>query len=137
MSNNKNAKQEKCPTIEMSHQKNVSKKIFQRCRQCSAYDFASRLNNIPIANLGSLLIDYCYYHLQFLGVWHQIAAYQSENANGTCNRAQYSDGGSVVNVVNSQIVGQELLTISGSASLVGTSGNGHLNVTLEISPGGK
>lgn len=77
------------------------------------------------------------YFLQFLGRWHEVASYYSENALGTCPNAFYSantDGS--VGVVNSQVIGQTLLTIGGSAVVASTDGSGILSVTLEVIPGG-
>jgi lipocalin len=75
--------------------------------------------------------------LQFTGLWHEISSYYSENAMGTCARAEYTLEGGVVNVVNSQVVNQGLTTINGTATVIDVNGGGKLSVTLEVAPGGK
>ncbi|XP_038206910.1 uncharacterized protein LOC119828739 [Zerene cesonia] len=72
---------------------------------------------------------------QFQGVWHQIASYYSPNAVGTCSRAEYTLQGSVVNVVNSEVVSQSLSTISGTASIASSDNSARLLVTLQVAPG--
>ncbi|XP_049878078.1 uncharacterized protein LOC126375226 [Pectinophora gossypiella] len=69
----------------------------------------------------------------FLGTWNEIYSYYSENANGSCARAEYSAGNGVVNVVNSQVYNQTLDTITGFAN-VSADNPAKLNVTLNITP---
>ncbi|CAH0728579.1 unnamed protein product, partial [Brenthis ino] len=71
----------------------------------------------------------------FMGVWHQISTYFSTNGQGTCNRAQYTLSGNVVNVLNSQVVNLTLDTISGTAIVASNDGSARLLVTLEVTPG--
>ncbi|XP_046971596.1 uncharacterized protein LOC124538552 isoform X2 [Vanessa cardui] len=72
---------------------------------------------------------------RFMGVWHQVSSYYSDNALGTCNRAEYTLSEGVVNVVNSQVVNQRLDTISGTAVVNSTDNSARLLVTLEVLPG--
>ncbi|XP_047536967.1 uncharacterized protein LOC125070976 isoform X1 [Vanessa atalanta] len=72
---------------------------------------------------------------RFMGVWHQVSSYYSANALGTCNRAEYTLSGGLVNVVNSQVVNERLDTISGTAQLNSTDNSARLLVTLEVTPG--
>ncbi|XP_064074025.1 uncharacterized protein LOC113399468 [Vanessa tameamea] len=72
---------------------------------------------------------------RFMGVWHEVSSYYSANALGTCNRAEYTLSGGLVNVVNSQVVNQRLDTISGTARLNSTDNSARLLVTLEVTPG--
>lgn len=74
---------------------------------------------------------------QFLGVWHEIQSYYSPNVIGSCSRAQYTDGGDRVLVVNSQIINQTLFTIEGYATVTSGDGSGELGVVLEVAPGSK
>ncbi|KPJ17093.1 Apolipoprotein D [Papilio machaon] len=71
---------------------------------------------------------------RFTGVWHQISKYYTENEGGSCTRAEYtlSDGG--VTVLNSEVVNQRLLTISGRATVSTTDGSAKLIVNLEVAP---
>ncbi|CAG4957190.1 unnamed protein product [Colias eurytheme] len=72
---------------------------------------------------------------EFQGVWHQIASYYSPNAVGSCSRAEYTLRGSVVEVVNREVVAQSLATISGTATIASTDNSARLLVTLEVAPG--
>ncbi|KAG6455295.1 hypothetical protein O3G_MSEX009121 [Manduca sexta] len=72
---------------------------------------------------------------QFLGVWHEIASYHSANAIGECNRAEYSLGDGVVNVINSQVINKTLLSINGFARVSSNDGSARLSVVLNV-PGG-
>ncbi|XP_050354414.1 LOW QUALITY PROTEIN: uncharacterized protein LOC126776158 [Nymphalis io] len=72
---------------------------------------------------------------RFTGVWHQVSSYYTTNALGTCNRAEYTLSGDIVNVVNSQVVNQNLETILGTAKLNSTDNSARLMVTLEVTPG--
>ncbi|XP_037294072.1 uncharacterized protein LOC115446804 isoform X2 [Manduca sexta] len=72
---------------------------------------------------------------QFLGVWHEIASYHSANAIGECNRAEYSLGDGVVNVMNSQVINKTLLSINGFARVSSNDGSARLSVVLNV-PGG-
>ncbi|XP_047994051.1 uncharacterized protein LOC125232436 [Leguminivora glycinivorella] len=72
---------------------------------------------------------------RFSGLWHEISSYYSENALGTCARAEYTLSGAAVNVVNSQVVNQGLEVITGNATVIDPNGGGKLSVTLEVVPG--
>ncbi|KAJ8714188.1 hypothetical protein PYW08_007808 [Mythimna loreyi] len=67
---------------------------------------------------------------KFLGLWHQIASYETPNANGSCARAEYTKGDGVVNILNSQVVDQKVLSIDGYATVSGT--DAKLSVVLNI-----
>ncbi|KAL4702780.1 hypothetical protein ACJJTC_002320 [Scirpophaga incertulas] len=68
----------------------------------------------------------------FTGVWHETSSYYSENSNNQCSRAEYTLKDGVVNVVNSQVVNQELDTITGTASVVSNDGSARLKVDLNV-----
>ena len=72
-----------------------------------------------------------------MGLWHQIATYYSTNGQGTCNRAEYTLLGNVVQVMNSQIVNLTLDAVAGNATVVSNDGSARLSVVLEVAPGGK
>ncbi|KAJ0173509.1 hypothetical protein K1T71_010658 [Dendrolimus kikuchii] len=74
--------------------------------------------------------------VRFLGLWHETASYYSESALGTCNRAEYSLGNNVVNVLNSQVINQILDTIDGNATVTSTDGSARLSVVLNLPGGG-
>ncbi|KAJ8723730.1 hypothetical protein PYW07_007710 [Mythimna separata] len=67
---------------------------------------------------------------KFLGLWHQISSYESPNGNGACARAEYTQGDGVVNILNSEVVDQEVLSIDGYATVSGT--DAKLSVVLNI-----
>ncbi|XP_026333313.1 uncharacterized protein LOC113240270 [Hyposmocoma kahamanoa] len=70
---------------------------------------------------------------EFLGTWHEISSYYSESATGKCPRAEYSDGGDRVLVLNSQVINQTLDTTAGYAVVNSSDNSARLLVTLEIS----
>ncbi|XP_072929716.1 uncharacterized protein [Epargyreus clarus] len=72
---------------------------------------------------------------RFSGVWHSIASYYSDNQRGACGRAQYTLVGNVVNVVNSEVIGQALRTVSGTAVVSSDDNSARLTVSLEVTPG--
>ncbi|CAH2044979.1 unnamed protein product, partial [Iphiclides podalirius] len=71
--------------------------------------------NIPVVTNFNLL--------QYLGLWHDIESYPNAFQFGTCSNAYYSLNGSVVDVLNTQVVNQRLATINGVASLVADPNN--------------
>lgn len=71
----------------------------------------------------------------FTGTWHEISSYYSESSDGTCIRAEYSIGDGAVDVVNSQIIDQVLLSITGNATLASTDNSAKLDVILNVGPG--
>ncbi|XP_050664604.1 uncharacterized protein LOC126965205 isoform X19 [Leptidea sinapis] len=71
---------------------------------------------------------------RFQGEWYQVAAYHSNVGQGTCQRARYTLNGAIVDVVNSQVSGQQLETISGNATFSGSDGSARFTVTLEVMP---
>ncbi|XP_047512186.1 uncharacterized protein LOC125054377 isoform X2 [Pieris napi] len=69
---------------------------------------------------------------EYLGRWRLIESYPAEQQTGTCNEAYYSAGsGNTVEVVNSQVVGEELNSVTGTAEV---ESNGKLKVTFPNSP---
>ncbi|CAB3249407.1 unnamed protein product [Arctia plantaginis] len=70
--------------------------------------------------------------ISFGGTWHQISSYFSESSPGSCVRAEYALNGGVVDVLNSQVINQTLLTITGNASIISNDGSAHLGVTLNV-----
>ncbi|XP_045485998.1 uncharacterized protein LOC110999208 isoform X1 [Pieris rapae] len=69
---------------------------------------------------------------EYLGRWRLIESYPAEQQTGTCNEAHYSPGsGNTIEVVNSQVVGDELDSITGTAEV---ESNGKLKVTFPNSP---
>ncbi|CAF4867626.1 unnamed protein product [Pieris macdunnoughi] len=69
---------------------------------------------------------------EYLGRWRLIESYPAEQQTGTCNEAYYSAGsGNTVDVVNSQVVGDELNSVTGTAEV---ESNGKLKVTFPNSP---
>ncbi|XP_075983119.1 uncharacterized protein LOC142981240 isoform X2 [Anticarsia gemmatalis] len=68
----------------------------------------------------------------FMGTWREISSYYTESSTGTCIKAQYDLGQTGVNVLNSQVINQQLLTITGSASVASTDGSARLRVLLDV-----
>ncbi|XP_045533460.1 uncharacterized protein LOC123720756 isoform X1 [Pieris brassicae] len=69
---------------------------------------------------------------EYLGRWRLIESYPAEQQTGTCNEAYYSAGsGNTIEVVNSQVVGDELNSVTGTAEV---ESNGKLKVTFPNSP---
>ncbi|XP_050551204.1 uncharacterized protein LOC118275267 isoform X3 [Spodoptera frugiperda] len=71
----------------------------------------------------------------FSGLWHQISSYENSNSDGTCVRAEYSLGNEGVNILNSQVINQRLVTIEGSATIISNDNSAKLQVVLNT-PGG-
>lgn len=70
-----------------------------------------------------------------MGTWNTIEMYPSSSQGGTCSNAFYElTADNKVNVVNSHIVGQELLTASAVAVLASDDGTAKLEVTFPSSP---
>lgn len=67
---------------------------------------------------------------QYQGTWRLIESYPAEFQSGDCNDATYTLNGSSVIVFNTQVIKQTLDTITGSAVLASTDGNGKLLVTF-------
>ncbi|PZC77812.1 hypothetical protein B5X24_HaOG202923 [Helicoverpa armigera] len=72
---------------------------------------------------------------RFSGVWHQISSYETPNTNGACVRSEFSRSNEGVNIVNSEVVNQQLLTLDGHATVSSTDNSAKLSVVLNI-PGG-
>ncbi|XP_041970035.1 uncharacterized protein LOC121726651 [Aricia agestis] len=71
----------------------------------------------------------------YLGRWRLIESYASEFQTGTCSDATYSLGSdNTVVVVNSEVVNQNLVTITGSAVVSSTDNSGKLLVTFPGAP---
>ncbi|CAH0594385.1 unnamed protein product [Chrysodeixis includens] len=91
--------------------------------------FRGQCESIDVQAMGGFLVD------KFTGTWNTIEMYPSSSQGGTCSRAQYeltSDG--KVNVVNSHVIAQELLTANAVAELASTDGTAKLEVTFPNSP---
>ncbi|XP_045502895.1 uncharacterized protein LOC123699891 [Colias croceus] len=68
---------------------------------------------------------------RFQNEWVLISSYYSARQSGSCNRARYTLDGSVLNVVNSHVVNEALLSVSGTARVVS---NGKLVVNIGNNP---
>ncbi|CAK1550414.1 unnamed protein product [Leptosia nina] len=70
---------------------------------------------------------------KYLGLWHNIESYPSVNQEGTCNNARYSlaEDGSV-DVFNTQVINETLLTINGVATLSENANTAKLTVQFPI-----
>nr|QNT08914.1 polycalin [Spodoptera littoralis] len=66
----------------------------------------------------------------FSGLWHQISSYESSNSDGTCVRAEYTLSSDGVDILNSQVINQRLVTIDGSATIISTDNSAKLRVVL-------
>ncbi|XP_038206911.1 uncharacterized protein LOC119828740 [Zerene cesonia] len=66
----------------------------------------------------------------FLGDWRLISTYYTHRQSGTCNMASYSFSGNTIRVVNSHIVNQNHMSVSGTVVLASTDGSGKLNVSI-------
>ncbi|GBP17935.1 Apolipoprotein D [Eumeta japonica] len=70
---------------------------------------------------------------RYMGVWHEIESYPSVFQTGTCNNARYTLTDAGVEVYNTQVVGQQLDYIYGSAALASPDdGLGKLVVSFPI-----
>nr|XP_049704849.1 uncharacterized protein LOC110376413 isoform X13 [Helicoverpa armigera] len=69
---------------------------------------------------------------RFSGVWHQISSYETPNTNGACVRSEFSRSNEGVNIVNSEVVNQQLLTLDGHATVSSTDNSAKLSVVLNI-----
>ncbi|CAG4957186.1 unnamed protein product [Colias eurytheme] len=68
---------------------------------------------------------------RFQNEWVLISSYYTARQSGSCNRARYTLDGSVLNVVNSHVVNEALLSVSGTARVVS---NGKLVVNIGNNP---
>lgn len=71
---------------------------------------------------------------QYVGRWRLIESYYAEAQNGTCNEATYTLNNNGVEVFNTQVINQQLNTITGLATVASTDGSAKLQVTF---PGSK
>lgn len=69
---------------------------------------------------------------QYLGTWYDIESYPVRFQDGTCPTATYTASTTGVDVFNTQVVGQQLDTIEGSAVLTTDDGQAKLNVSFPI-----
>ncbi|XP_064293123.1 uncharacterized protein LOC128682706 [Plodia interpunctella] len=70
---------------------------------------------------------------EYLGIWHSIQSYPSQFIFGSCVNAEYSlIDDSNIEVRNTQVVGERLLTIEGTAVVVNASEAAKLSVTFPI-----
>ncbi|XP_053614015.1 uncharacterized protein LOC128677296 [Plodia interpunctella] len=70
---------------------------------------------------------------EYLGIWHSIQSYPSQFIFGSCVNAEYSlIDDSNIGVRNTQVVGERLLTIEGTAVVVNASEAAKLSVTFPI-----
>nr|ANC90402.1 polycalin [Spodoptera exigua] len=68
---------------------------------------------------------------RYLGKWYELARYPQPNQSGQCNSAEYGSlPNNAVSVLNSQVINEELSTITGQAVLASTDGTGQLSVTF-------
>ncbi|XP_022123845.2 uncharacterized protein LOC110999209 [Pieris rapae] len=51
---------------------------------------------------------------RFSGEWRLIETYYNERQSGVCNRANYAVQGDTLNIINSHVVGNRLLTVTGT-----------------------
>ncbi|CAH0690321.1 unnamed protein product [Spodoptera exigua] len=72
---------------------------------------------------------------KFSGLWHQISSYETSNSGGTCVRAEYTVGKEGVNILNSQVINQRLMTIEGSATVISDDNSAKLRVVLNTPEG--
>ncbi|XP_045453252.1 uncharacterized protein LOC123662453 [Melitaea cinxia] len=68
----------------------------------------------------------------YLGTWYDIESYPVQFQDGTCPTATYTSSTTGVDVFNTQVVGQQLDTIEGSAVLATDDGQAKLTVTFPI-----
>ena len=66
-----------------------------------------------------------------MNTWYDIESYPVRFQDGTCPTATYTLG-SVVDVYNTQVVGQQLDTINGVAVFAGNASEAKLNVSFPI-----
>lgn len=78
-----------------------------------------------------------FFRLQYAGLWHSIAAYPAQfGASGSCTNALYTLRDGFVEVFNTQVVNQRLVTINGTATLVpSTDGSAKLTVRFAVGSG--
>lgn len=69
---------------------------------------------------------------QYMGTWYDIEGYPVAFQGGTCPTATYTLTDTGVDVFNTQVVGQQLDTIRGSAVVASTDGSAKLTVTFPI-----
>lgn len=69
---------------------------------------------------------------QYMGTWYDIESYPVPFQGGACPTATYTLTDAGVDVYNTQVVGQQLDTIRGTAVLATTDGSAKLNVTFPI-----
>lgn len=67
-----------------------------------------------------------------MGLWHDIESYPEAFQDGTCNNAFYTLIDGVVDVFNTQVIGQTLDTIRGTAVITSTDGSAKLEATFNI-----
>uniref|UniRef100_A0A2A4JTJ4 Lipocalin/cytosolic fatty-acid binding domain-containing protein n=1 Tax=Heliothis virescens TaxID=7102 RepID=A0A2A4JTJ4_HELVI len=69
---------------------------------------------------------------RFLGLWHQVSSYETPNSNGACVRSEFSRSNEGVNILNSEVLNQQLLTQDGHATVSSTDNSAKLSVVLNI-----
>ncbi|CAH2243005.1 jg19448 [Pararge aegeria aegeria] len=68
----------------------------------------------------------------YMGLWHNIQSYPSISQAGSCNNARYTLKDGFVDVFNTQVVGEELLSINGVARVASADGSAKLTVNFPI-----
>lgn len=71
------------------------------------------------------------YFQQYAGRWRLIESYGSEFQGGTCNVVEYTlQSENSFNVINSQVVNENLESITATASVASNDGSGHLRLSF-------
>ncbi|XP_052744153.1 uncharacterized protein LOC112046433 [Bicyclus anynana] len=68
----------------------------------------------------------------YMGLWHNIESYPSKSQTGTCNNALYRLKDDFVDVFNTQVVDEKLLSINGEARVASSDGSAKLTVNFPI-----
>ncbi|XP_039757924.1 uncharacterized protein LOC120632183 [Pararge aegeria] len=68
----------------------------------------------------------------YMGLWHNIQSYPSISQAGSCNNARYTLKDGFVDVFNTQVVGEQLLSINGVARVASADGSAKLTVNFPI-----
>ncbi|XP_063831228.1 uncharacterized protein LOC135080516 [Ostrinia nubilalis] len=71
----------------------------------------------------------------YQGIWYDIQSYPANFQTGTCNTATYTPNGGVLEVLNTQVVDQELASVSATAVPAYTDGSGKLVVSFPAGSG--
>ncbi|XP_069360734.1 uncharacterized protein [Maniola hyperantus] len=68
----------------------------------------------------------------YMGLWHNIESYPSISSAGACNNALYTLKDGFVDVFNTQVIDEELLSINGVARVASDDGTAKLTVNFPI-----